>query len=151
MGLNHTGPFIGGFFFLVVNITVLRLPLYLSDKESVCQCRRCRRCGFDPWIRKIPWRRKWQPAPVFLPGESHGQRSLVGYMGSQESDTTEHVHAHYSTARSEDVEACVLRNHRTEKPDVKEYFSQWPKWRDISQSHHHLQNVYDYRPKGKDV
>ena len=36
--------------------------------------------GFDPWIRKIPWRRKWQPTPVFLPGESHGQRSLVGYM-----------------------------------------------------------------------
>ena len=34
------------------------------------------RCGFDPWVRKIPWRRKWQPIPVFLPGESHGQRSL---------------------------------------------------------------------------
>ena len=39
----------------------------------------CRRCGFDPWIREIPWRRAWQPTPVFLPGESHGQRSLVGY------------------------------------------------------------------------
>ena len=37
------------------------------------------RCGFDSWVRKIPWRRKWQPTPVFLPGESHGQRSLVGY------------------------------------------------------------------------
>ena len=37
------------------------------------------RCGFDPWVRKIPWRRAWQPTPVFLPGESHGQRSLVGY------------------------------------------------------------------------
>ena len=35
--------------------------------------------GFDPWIRKIPWRRKWQPTPIFLPGKSHGQRSLVGY------------------------------------------------------------------------
>ena len=34
---------------------------------------------FDPWVRKIPWRRKWQPAPGFLPGESHGWRSLVGY------------------------------------------------------------------------
>ena len=67
-----------------------------------------------------------------LAGESHGQRSLVGYMGSQESDTTEHVQAHYSTARSEDMEPCVLRNHRTEKSNVKEYFSQWPKWRDIS-------------------
>ena len=34
---------------------------------------------FDPWVGKIPWRRAWQPTPVFLPGESHGQRSLVGY------------------------------------------------------------------------
>ena len=42
----------------------------------------CRRPGFDPWVRKIPWRREWQPTPVFLPEESHGQRSLVGYMGS---------------------------------------------------------------------
>ena len=48
-----------------------------SGKEPSCQCRRCKRCGFDPWVRKIPWRRKWQPAPVFLPGKSHGQRSLV--------------------------------------------------------------------------
>ena len=45
-------------------------------KESACQCRRHR---FDPWVRKIPWRRKWRPTPVFLPGKSHGQRSLVGY------------------------------------------------------------------------
>ena len=47
--------------------------------------------GFDPWVRKIPWRRKWQPTPVFLPGKSHGQRSLVGYTlwGHKELDTTE--------------------------------------------------------------
>ena len=38
-----------------------------------------KRCRFDPWVRKIPWRRKWQPTPVFLPEESHGQRSLAGY------------------------------------------------------------------------
>ena len=37
------------------------------------------RCRFNPWVRKIPWRRKWQPTSVFLPGKSHGQRSLVGY------------------------------------------------------------------------
>ena len=36
------------------------------------------RCEFNPWVGKIPWRRKWQPTPVFLPGESHGQRSLLG-------------------------------------------------------------------------
>ena len=38
-----------------------------------------RRCGFDSWVRKILWRRKWQPTPIFLPGKSHGQRSLLGY------------------------------------------------------------------------
>ena len=42
-------------------------------------CRRYKRCGFDSWVRKIPWRRKWQPTPLFLPGESHGQRSLSGF------------------------------------------------------------------------
>ena len=48
-------------------------------KEPACQRRRRKRCRFNPWVRKIPWRRKWQPTPIFLPGESHGQRSLVGY------------------------------------------------------------------------
>ena len=47
--------------------------------ESTCQCRRRKRCEFDPWVGKIPWRRAWQPTPVFLPGESYGQRSLVAY------------------------------------------------------------------------
>ena len=62
-----------------------------SGKESPCQCRRCRKCGFHPWVGKIPWRRKGQPTPVFLPGECHGRRSLVGYSprGHKESDTTE--------------------------------------------------------------
>ena len=56
-----------------------------------CQFRRHRRYGFDPWVGKIPWRRKWQPSPVFLPGKSHGQRSLVCYSswGHKESDMTE--------------------------------------------------------------
>ena len=43
------------------------------------QCKRYRRCGFDPWVRKIPWRRAWQSTPVFLPGEFQRQRSLAGY------------------------------------------------------------------------
>ena len=49
---------------------------------------------FDPWVGKIPWRRKWQSTPVLLPGKSHGQRSLVGYSpwGRKESDTTEPLH-----------------------------------------------------------
>ena len=49
------------------------LPWCLSGKESACQCR------FNPWVGKIPWRRKCQPIPEFLPGKSHGQRSLSGY------------------------------------------------------------------------
>ena len=47
-----------------------------SGKESVCPCRRHKRCRFDPWVRKIPWRRARQLTPVFLPGNPHGQRSL---------------------------------------------------------------------------
>ena len=39
----------------------------------------CRRPGFDSWVRKIPWKRKWKPTPVYFPGEFHGQKSLVGY------------------------------------------------------------------------
>ena len=50
--------------------------LMKSMENGVWQCRRP---GFDPWVSKIPWRREWQPTPVFLPGESHGQKSLVGY------------------------------------------------------------------------
>ena len=51
------------------------------------------RPGFDPWVGKILWRKEWRPTPVFLPGESHGQRSLVGYnpRGCKESDTTERL------------------------------------------------------------
>ena len=58
------------------NEYTLTLPWWFSGKESACQCRRHR---FNPWSRKIPWRRKWQPAPVLLPGKSCGPRSLVGY------------------------------------------------------------------------
>ena len=49
---------------------------------------------FDSWVRKIPWRRKWQPTPVFLPGEYHGHRSLVGYSpwDHKELNTTEHIY-----------------------------------------------------------
>ena len=58
------------------------LPQWLSGKKSTCQCKRHERCGFNPWVRKIPSRRQWQPTPVSLPGESRGQRSLVSYSPS---------------------------------------------------------------------
>ena len=50
-----------------------------SGTEPACQNRRLKRCGFDPWVRKIPLRRKWHATAVFSPVKSHGQRSLVGY------------------------------------------------------------------------
>ena len=53
--------------------------------------------AFDPWVGKSPWRREWQPTPVFLLGECHGQRSLVGYSlwGFKDLDTTKHTHAFF--------------------------------------------------------
>ena len=71
--------------------TVHLLAWRLSGKEPAWQCRRCCRRGFDPWVGKISYRMKWQSTPVFLPGESHGQRSLVGFhpWGCRESDVTE--------------------------------------------------------------
>ena len=60
-------------------------------KEPICQCRRRKKCGFYPWVGKIPWRRAWQPTPIFLPGEPQGQRSLAGYSPyvRKDSDRTE--------------------------------------------------------------
>ena len=62
-----------------------------NPKNISCQWRRCKRRGFNPWIRKISWKRAWQPTPVPLPKESHKQRSLVGYGPEEntESDTSE--------------------------------------------------------------
>ena len=71
------------------------LPRWLSGKESACQCRRGRRRGFSPWVGRIPWRRRWHPTPVFLPGQFHGQRSPMGHSpwGHKEPDTAEHAQA----------------------------------------------------------
>ena len=62
---------------------------YLWSKQRICQ--QCKRPGFNHWVRKIPWRREWLLTPVFLTGESHGQRSLEGHnpWGHKELDTTE--------------------------------------------------------------
>ena len=62
----------------------------MSVQGPTCQFRRRERCGFDPWVGKIPWRREWQPTPVFLPRESHGQMRLAGYRlwGPKESSDT---------------------------------------------------------------
>ena len=69
----------------------LGFPGGANVKEPACQCRRQKRHRFNRWVRKVPWRRAWPPAPVFLPGKSHGQRSLMGCSpeGPTESDATE--------------------------------------------------------------
>ena len=66
---------------------------FSSGSDGKASCLQCGRPGFNPWIRKIPWRRKWQPTPVLLSGKSHGWRSLVGYSpwGRKELDTTERL------------------------------------------------------------
>ena len=101
--------------YIHTQVYILYIHVYLhpgflggaSCKECSRPCKRHKRYGFDPWVRMIPWRRAWQPTPVSLPGESHGQRSLVGYspQGCKESDMTEvtqhiqfvstHIHTTY--------------------------------------------------------
>ena len=70
----------------------LRLDSVLLRRQSICL--QGGRPGFNPWVRKIPWRRKWHPTPVLLPGKSHGQRNLVGYSpwSRKQSDTTKWLH-----------------------------------------------------------
>ena len=79
---------------LIRQLTTQGFPHGASGKEPACQCRRHKRCGFNPRVRKIPWRRTWQSTPIFLPGESHRQRSLTGYSpsGCKESDTANNYH-----------------------------------------------------------
>jgi len=84
---------------------------WLSGKESTCQFRRR---GFNRWVRKIPWRRKWQPTPVFLPGKSHGQRNLAGYSpwGHKELDTIEWLSMQITSCFSnEQVSTSGPKNH----------------------------------------
>ena len=73
-------------------LCILNLLVWASTSgEPTCQCRVRKTCGFHPWVGKTAWRRAWQPTPVFLPGESQGQRSVAGYSpwGCKESDMTE--------------------------------------------------------------
>ena len=69
---------------------LLGFPSSSVGKECTCNAGDTGAVGFDPWVGKIPWRRAWQSIPVFLPGESQGQRSLAGYSpwGHTESDMT---------------------------------------------------------------
>ena len=86
--LRHSGPHFSSLLPMLIRASQVALVV----KNWGTNAGRYKRCWFDPWVRKTPWRRAWQPTPVFLPGESHGQGSLVGYSppwGCKESDVTE--------------------------------------------------------------
>ena len=87
--------------------SILGLPLWLSCWRI---CVQCGRPGFNPWVGKIPWRRKWQPTPVLLLGKFHQQRSMVGYSpwGRKESDMNEWLHF-VSSLRSLGHGAWIVR------------------------------------------
>ena len=90
------------------------LPWWFSGKESTCSAGATGDPMFNPWVRKIPWRRAWQPTPVCLPGESHGQRSLVGYSpwGHKELDMTKatsHTHTHELWTKLENLPDFLKR------------------------------------------
>ena len=74
---------------------VFNLP---GGKNPPTKAGRCKRRRLDSWLRKIPWRRAWQPTPVLVPGKSHWQKSLIGCSpwGHKESDMTERLHFHFS-------------------------------------------------------
>ena len=113
-----------------------------NGKEPTCQCRRHKRCGFDPWVGKIPWRRKREPTPVFLPGKSHGLRSMAGYSpwGHKGSYTTE---SNLAVALEGERNRSILVVQRAQNFRVKErrvwwrqggrnpFCWRWPNWREM--------------------
>ena len=94
---------------LGVNL-VFGLPRWCSGKESACQCSRCKRLRFDCWFGKVPWRRKWQSTPVFLPGKFHGQRRLAGNSpwARKETDMTEQQNTHTQLAFQGTIASSVV-------------------------------------------
>ena len=106
----------------ITSIKDIGLLKWLNGKEPACQWRRCKRCWFDPWVEKIPCRRKWQPTPLFLPGKSHGQRNQVGYSpwACKEVDTAEHwIHTHSHTHTHTHTHTHLLPNAQVLLQDYK--------------------------------
>ena len=116
-----------------------------SGKEPICQCTRfivhCanKRHRFDPWVGKIPWGRKWHPTPVFLRGESYGQKSLVGYSpwSCKELDMTEQLSMHTNT-EIPNTFSLKKKENSSDRLNEKTAKIKWPKlW---SSRNSHLKN-----------
>ena len=73
------------YIYIYIYICICNFPGGSDGKASACNAGDL---GLIPWLGRFPWRRKWQPTLVFLPGKSHGQRSLIGSWGRKELDTT---------------------------------------------------------------
>ena len=94
------------------SIHCLGLPrwCFLGGKESTCQCRRPKRpqrYEFDPWVRKSPWRRTWQPTPVFLPGYSHGQRTWWAMAHGLQSQTKQSLSTSAACSQSISLDGAL--------------------------------------------
>ena len=77
--LSYSSSMLAIFCISVKNFVEEGLPRWHRGRGLTCQCRRHMKYEFDPWVRKIPWCKKWQPTPISFPGESHGQRRLGGF------------------------------------------------------------------------
>ena len=109
-----------------------------NSKEPSCQCGRHKRCRFNSWVRKIPWRRAWQPTPILLPGESHGQRSLAGCSpkgrtGSGMTEATEHTCTHSTDMHTPHLCGHLWGQAVVAPAGVSSFGQSWQ-----SQSSHHI-------------
>ena len=89
------------------------IPWWLNGKEPLCQRRRCKKHGLDPWIGKIPWRREWPLMPVFLSGEFHGQKSLMVYIPWVAKSQTQQSMSTMTTKRWKQADKLVGSNNNT--------------------------------------
>ena len=114
------------------------LPRRHSGREFAFQCRRCKRHWFNSWVKKILWRRKWQPTLVFLPGKFHGQRSLVhcSSWGHKELDMTEcvltclhtHTHTHTLSPSTSPTSSTPTQSHNQPSPTTYIIIHCWNQW-----------------------
>ena len=87
-----------------------------SRRERICL--QCRKPEFNPWVGKIPWGRAWQPTPVFLPGECHGQRSLAGYSPWGCKNTTEQLSTYAARLINKTFKKTQTTSTRNEEEDI---------------------------------